>query len=153
MHEETTQPKITTTKPAVSQYVTTPHNTFDDNAPDEQTITALAAAVYIARAAYREALAMPDPAAALANIADNLDEVMPEIFENLGTTPDAAAVILPAVTDRVQAFTVVERARTTWDPEYRYVLDVLADGLKRGGDPSSVRADVDRLAQQFAASS
>ncbi|MDQ0831923.1 hypothetical protein QF032_003767 [Streptomyces achromogenes] len=140
-----TTPKATDTpRPAA---ITAPRNTIND---DEETITALAAAVFIARAAYREALAMPDPAATLAVIADNLPEVMPEIFAGLDTKPDVAAVILPAVAERVQAFTVVERARTTWDPDYGYVLDVLADGLKKGSDPATVQADVHRIAGHLA---
>jgi hypothetical protein len=130
--------------------VTTPLNTFDDNAPDEQTITALAASVYVARAAYRAALAMPDPAATLADIVAALPDVLPQVLGIVKIAPELAEVLHTAITDRMQAYTVVERARTTWHPDYLYALDILADGLNKGGDPASVRGDVHRIADQLA---
>jgi hypothetical protein len=118
---------------------------------DEQRITALAAAAYIAGCAYDEALRMDDPAKTLDSMAAELPEVMPKVCETLGAAPDAAAVIVSAVADRVRAYIAVEQARTTWHPGYRYVLDVLVDGLKKGGNPASVRADVRRLTKTLAA--
>lgn len=120
---------------------------------DEERITALAAAAYIAGCAYDEALRMDDPAKTLDNMADALPEVMPKVFATLNTTPDVAAVMLPAVTARVRAYGVVEQARTTWDPGYRYVADVLVDGLKKGADPDAVTTaalDVPRRIRELA---
>ncbi|MEU1515545.1 hypothetical protein ABZ490_25915 [Streptomyces sp. NPDC005811] len=117
---------------------------------DEQRITALAAAVYVASQVHAEALKHADPAATLDDIADALPEVMPEVFQTMGTAPDVAAVMLPEVTDRVWAYTVIEHARADVDPGYRYVLDILVDGLKKGGDPATVRADVRRIGRQLA---
>jgi hypothetical protein len=116
---------------------------------DEQTITAHAAAVYVARAAYRAALETPDPARALDGISDALPEVMPQVLDIVKVAPPTAEALHTATAERLRAYTVVERARTTWNPDYTYVLDALADGLGRGGDPDSVRADVRRLAGQF----
>lgn len=126
---------------------TAPHNT---DAPDEGTLTALAASVYVARAAYRAALAMPDPAATLADIVAALPDVLPQVLDVVKLAPGLAEVLHTAITDRMQAYTVVERARTTWNPDYLYALDVLAEGLNKGGDPASVRADVHRIADQLA---
>jgi hypothetical protein len=134
------QPADTPRPPAV----TTPHT------PDEDTLTALAASVYVARAAYRAALAMPDPAATLADIVNALPDVLPQVLGIVKIAPELAEVLHTAITDRMQAYTVVERARTTWHPDYLYALDILADGLNKGGDPASVRGDVHRIADQLA---
>lgn len=145
-HLPTTPKAADTPRPPA---ITTPLNTFDDDAPDEQTITAHAAAVYVARAAYRAALETPDPARALDGISDALPEVMPQVLDIVKVAPPTAEALHTATAERLRAYTVVERARTTWNPDYTYVLDALADGLGRGGDPDSVRADVRRLAGQF----
>jgi hypothetical protein len=130
-------------KPAVHQVV--------DQTPDEQRITVLAAAVYISNAAYAEALQTTDPAATLDEMCDVVAEIVPNICKLVRTPADSvfAETMRAAIADRLRAFTVVEHARTTWDPGYRYVLDVLVDGLKKGADPASVRADVHRIARQL----
>jgi hypothetical protein len=128
---------------------TAPHTT-DTDAPDEDTLTALAASVYVARAAYRAALTTPDPAVTLADIVAALPDVLPQVLDVVELAPELAEVLHTAAADRLRAYTVVEQARTTWDPDYRYVLDVLVDGLNKGGDPAAVRGDVHRIADQLA---
>lgn len=120
---------------------------------NEERITALAAAAYIAGCAYDEALRMDDPAKTLDNMADALPEVMPKVFATLNTTPDLAAVMLPAVTDRVRAYTAVEHARIEAGDGYGYILDLLAESLRKGADPDVIRTtavDVPRRIRELA---
>jgi hypothetical protein len=116
-----------------------PRNSFDENAGDEQRITALAAAIWVAGAAYDEARRTGNPAAALDTIADALPAAMPHAFKTMGTAPDVAAVMLPAVTDRVWAYTAIEHSRIEAGDGYGYLFDFLADKLRAGVDPHSVR--------------
>ncbi|HEY6117304.1 MAG TPA: hypothetical protein VI172_15240 [Candidatus Dormibacteraeota bacterium] len=124
---------------------------FVDAAPDSTPITYQAAAAYIAGKVHDEAVKQPDPAKTLDGIADALPDTMSRVFTSMGTDPGFQEVMRPALADYIWAYGVVEQARTTWDPGYRYALDILVDGLKKGSDPASVRADVHRIAGQLAA--
>lgn len=128
--------------------MTTNPNTAADSA-DEQRITALAA-LHVANVAYAEALKMPDQAKTLDDICDAWPEVAPQLLGVLNTTLEMSKVLMDAVADRLWAFTVVEHARAAADPGYRYVYGILADGLRNGGDPASVRADVKRVTERLA---
>lgn len=101
-----------------------------------------AGALYIATAAYTEALTTPNPAATLDNIADALPSVMPQVFDTLGTTPDLAAALLPEIRNLVWAFNAIEYARVeAADFDCGYLFDYLAELLKKGADPHSIRED------------
>ncbi|NNN30712.1 hypothetical protein HLK59_10120 [Streptomyces sp. S3(2020)] len=115
----------------------------------EDTLTCQAFATAVASSLYDEARTSSNPAAALDDIADALPTTMAKAFKSQGTAPEMAAVLLPAVTDRVWAFTAVEHARTEVGDGFGYLLDLLADSLKQGADPNTVRADTWRLAKQL----
>lgn len=119
----------------------------------EQRQTCEAAAVHLANTLYDEARATSNPAATLDNIADALPEVMPEVFRVMHTSPDLAAALLPAVTDRVWAYAGVEHARAEAGDGYGYVFDLLVDNLRKGGDPHVARTtalDVPRRIRESA---
>lgn len=115
-------------------------------------LTPQAAAVYLARLLHDKALATSNPAATLDDIADGLPEVMPGVFADMGTAPDLAAVLLPEVSDRIWAFTVVAHARAEVGDDYGYVLDILADNVRNGRDPQAVRDEVPRVVAKIRAS-
>lgn len=117
--------------------------------PDDTRLPYKAAALSLTRSLYDEALKTPNPAKTLDDIADSLAEVMPEVFNTVGIAPDLAKVLLPEVTDRIWAHTVVEHARAEAGDDYGWVFDLLADSLKQGGDPAAVRADVPRVAEKI----
>lgn len=108
-------------------------NTTDDR------LTHQAAAVLVARDMYAEALKQDNPAATLDDICDALPEVMPDVLKDMGTAPDLAAALLPEVTDRMWAFTAVEHARIQAGDGYGYIFDYLAEGLRKGADPHTIR--------------
>lgn len=116
--------------------ITTPRNTVTD---DEETITAHAAAVYVARAAYRAALEMPDPGATLDDISDALPEVMPEVLAVVKTAAPLTEVLHAAITDRLSAYTAIEHARVEAGDGYGWVFDLLVEQLEKGGDPDVIR--------------
>ncbi|MET8169313.1 hypothetical protein ABZT34_34530 [Streptomyces sp. NPDC005329] len=120
---------------------------------DEPRITALAAAVFIANAAYREALTMPNPASTLDDIADALPEVMPEVLSTVKTAPELAEVLHTAIADRVWAYTAIEYARAEAGAGYNYPFDTLVEALEHGADPHVIRAkalDVPRRIRELA---
>ena len=105
-------------------------------------LTCKAGALYIATAAYTEALTTTNPAATLDDIADALPTVMPEVFAELGTASDLAAALLPEIRNLVWAFTAIEYARTeAADHGCGYLFDYLAELLKQGADPHHIRRD------------
>lgn len=110
-------------------------NTTDDR------LTCQAAAVLVAREIYAEALTHDNPAAVLADVCDALPEVMPKVFNDMGTDPDKAAALYPEIANRMWAFTAIEHSRTEAGDGYGYVFDLLADNLKAGGDPHAIRTD------------
>jgi hypothetical protein len=119
---------------------TTPStSTTISSADTEPRITALAGALYVANAAYTEALTTSTPAATLDNICDALPEVMPEVLGVLKTTPELTKVLTDAVADRLWAYTAVEHARAEAGDGYGYIFDLLAENLRAGGDPQMAR--------------
>ncbi|MFI8297319.1 hypothetical protein ACIGCZ_15400 [Streptomyces nigra] len=120
----------------------TPEPRAQHSSTDEQgvAVTYQAAGVYVAREIYAEALKQTNPAKTLDDICDALPEVMPQVVKAMGTAPSVAAALLPGVTDRLEAFTAVERARVDAGDGYGYLFDYLADGLSKGADPKAVRA-------------
>jgi hypothetical protein len=137
-----TAPKHTADTPRPPA-ITTPLNTFDDNAPDEQTITALAlaAAVYVARSVYAEAVTMPDPAATMVDVCDAFPEIAPQVFRVLDLTPDAAGVLRDAVADRLAAYAAIEAGRVEAGADYSYLFSFLVEQLEKGANPDTIRAD------------
>ncbi|MFE9170851.1 hypothetical protein ACFYNZ_15210 [Streptomyces kebangsaanensis] len=118
-------------------------------AANEPRLTHQAAAVHVANLIYTEACATPDRAATLDDICDTLPEVLPQAFQATGTNPDLAAALLPAVTDRLWAYTAVEHGRAAAGHQHGYVFDLLVDGLRSGANPQTVRADACRIAKQL----
>jgi hypothetical protein len=120
---------------------------------DEQHITALAAALYIAQHAYGQATASPNPAARLDDMCDAMaepwDDALPNLPKFAGKNLEFAEVMRAAAADRMWAFTVVEHARAEAGDGYGWVFDALADGLKRGADPQTVRADTRRVVERI----
>jgi len=112
----------------------------------ENEIQARTTALYIANAGYTEALKTPNPAATLDDIADALPDAMPELVRILGTTPALASILQSAITDRLSAYAVVEQARASTTNDCGWAFDLLIDGLHHGGNPTTVRADAQRLA-------
>jgi hypothetical protein len=132
MHQGTTATTPLTSQPNVCQLV--------DGAPPATGITYEAGAVYVATAIYDEALATTNPAKTLDDIADALPEVMPGVFKTMGTAPDTAAALLPAINDRIWAFTAIEHARVEAGDGYGYLFDLLVNNLRVGADPHTVRS-------------
>ncbi|OQR64750.1 hypothetical protein B6E66_07270 [Streptomyces maremycinicus] len=110
-----------------------------DTAADAARVTALAGALYVANAAYTEALKMPAPATTLDSICDDLHEVLPQVLGVIKTTPELAEVLTASVADRLWAFAAIEHGRAEAGDGYGYVFDLLADNLRAGGDPSVAR--------------
>ncbi|HET9326417.1 MAG TPA: hypothetical protein VFQ05_06590 [Candidatus Eisenbacteria bacterium] len=120
-------------KPAVHQVV--------DQTPDEQRISLLAAAVYIARCAYVEALKTADPAATLDEMCDAVAEIVPNICKIVRTPADStfAQTMRAAIADRLRAYSAIEYARIEAGDGYGYLFDLLAESLRKGTDPHVIR--------------
>lgn len=115
--------------------------------------TALAAALYVANAAYSQALKMPNPAATLDDICDSLPEVLPQVLGIVKTTPELTEVLTDDITNRLWAATAVEYARIEAGPGYSYLFNFLAEKLRDGADPHTVRTtalDVPRRIRDLA---
>lgn len=120
---------------------------------DEDRITALAGALYVANATYAEALKMPDPAATLDDICDALPEAMPRVLAVVKTTPEGFEVLKSSIADVLWAYTAIEHSRTEAGEGYGYIFDLLADNLCSGGDPKvtlKAAADAPRKIRQLA---
>lgn len=136
----TTAGCVRNTKPRVT--VDPTHPRVDTPAADDTRITYKAGALYIAAAAYDEALATTNPAKTLDDIADDLNDVMPQVFTTLGTDPELAAALLPEIKNLVWAFNAIEYARAeAADHGCGYLFDYLAELLKKGADPHIIRRD------------
>jgi hypothetical protein len=123
---------------------------------DQQRITALAAALYIAQYGYEQAVASPNPAARLDDMCDAVAEAWDDLTPKLpkkfaGKDLQFAEIMRAAVTDRLWAFAVVEHARDQDGTDFGYVFDVLAADLKSGADPQFIRGQVPRLVKQIRA--
>jgi hypothetical protein len=130
--------------------------TIDPTHPraDEQRTTALAAALYIAQYGYKLATASPNPAARLDDMCDAVAETWDEITPRLpkkfaGADLEFAETMQAAVADRLWAFTVIEYARADVGQNFGYVFDLIADNLKAGAEPQSVRDEVARVAARL----
>ncbi|MBC2903995.1 hypothetical protein [Streptomyces cupreus] len=99
------------------------------------------AALYIATAAYNEALTRPHPAATLDDMCDALAVIMPSLLNVVKAKGGAeyAEALQAAVADRLWAFTAIEHSRIEAGEGYGYLFDLLADSLKGGADPHMVR--------------
>lgn len=128
------------TRPRVKVDPTLPR--VDAPASDGDRIVYKAGALYIATAAYDEALATKNPAATLDDIADALPSVMPQVFATLGTDEALAAALLPEIKNLVWAFNAIEFARAEAAVhDCGYLFDYLAELLKNGADPHAIRRD------------
>jgi hypothetical protein len=105
----------------------------------DDRITALAAAVYVAGAAYTEARTMPNPAATLDDMCDAWPEIAPQVMQVTKTGPELFPVLKDAVADQLWAYTAIEYARAEAGDGYGYVFDLLVEWLRKGGDPHLVR--------------
>lgn len=106
---------------------------------DDERITALAGALYIADAVYVEALKMPNPAATMDDVCDAWPEIAPEVLQTTKTTPEQADVLKDAVTDRLWAYAAIEYARVEAGDGYGWISDWLVGKLRAGADPHVVR--------------
>lgn len=107
---------------------------------DNDPITYQAAAAYVAAKVYDEACCMPDTATTLDDILSNLPAAMTQAFAKMGTESGLATVLRPEVDTRLRVFADIERARAEAGG-FGYVLDLLADNLRKGANPRAVRAD------------
>ncbi len=108
---------------------------------DEHTRYA-AAGLYAATCAYDAALTKPNPSATLDDMADGLAEIMPAVCKAVGADKagmEFAETLRTSIADRLWAFTAIEFARSECGDGYGYVFDILADGVRNGGDPHIAR--------------
>ncbi|MEU8752047.1 hypothetical protein AB0C88_16290 [Streptomyces chartreusis] len=112
---------------------------------NDDTSTCQAAAAFIAGKIYDAALAAPNPAEALDNICDALPEIMADLLHTMGLSSEVSSTLHTELADRLWAFTRIAHARADINGDYAYALDVLAESLKRGTAPHTVRAEVPRL--------
>lgn len=110
---------------------------------DEQRVTAVAAALYIAQYGYEQAITSPNPAARLDDMCDALpeawDDITPKLPKFAGKDLEFAETMRAAVTDRLWAFAVVEHSRIEAGDGYGYLFDLLAESLRKGADPHAIR--------------
>ncbi|MEH0520537.1 hypothetical protein QBA38_16135 [Streptomyces stelliscabiei] len=144
---------MTTVQPTTAKTPSNPNDQQDvcqlvDAMPGNTPLTYRAGGIYLANTLHTEALKKADPAKTLDDIADEL----PATFARMGTAVDLAAHLLPEVTDRVWAFAVIAHARAAADDGYEYVFDLMADALRAGGDPQTIRAEVPRVVEKLRAS-
>lgn len=105
------------------------------------------AAVYVTNRIEAEAVKTEDPAETLGNILDALPEVMPAVFQKMGTADHLAVALLPEVTERVRATRDLYRSRATADEGYAEVFDIMLGAIRNGADPSAVSERVLELFQ------
>lgn len=115
----------------------------------EPLLTYQAAALYVATAAYNEAITMPNPAATLDDMCDALPGIMPSISKVVDAGTEFAETLRAAIADRLWTFTAIAHARAEVGDDYGYVLDVMADRLKRGADPQAIRDEVPRVVERL----
>jgi hypothetical protein len=120
-----------------------------------QDITVVAAAAYVTGKVYAAALKEPDPAAMLDDVCNVLPQVLPQVCKKTIAQRGAAFVeaMRAEVADRLWAFAAIEHTRTTVGDGYGYVFDLLAEQLRDGADPATVRTtalDVPRRIRQSA---
>lgn len=106
------------------------------------------AAVYVTNRIEAEAVKTEDPAETLGNILDALPEVMPAVFQKMGTAPDLAEVLRPEVTDRVRALRDIYHARATATGGMVEIWDIILDAIRKGHQPANVTGHVVGLMEQ-----
>ncbi|MEV5792684.1 hypothetical protein [Streptomyces sp. NPDC052192] len=109
--------------------------------PRTDSATIAAAGLYVAGAAYEEALRHPDLVATLDNMCDGLAEIAPDIARVLKTEANSefAEALRAATIAPLWAFTAIERGRAEAGDGYGYLFDLLADSLRGGANPDVVR--------------
>lgn len=100
------------------------------------------AAVYVTNRIEAEAVKTADPAETLGNILDALPEVMPEVFQKMGTAPDLAEVLRPEVTDRVRSLRDIYHARASATGGMVEIWDIVLDAIRKGHEPADVTGHV-----------
>ncbi|MCZ4516726.1 hypothetical protein O3Q52_53240, partial [Streptomyces sp. ActVer] len=115
----------------------------------ETLLTYRAAALYVATAAYNEARTMPNPDKTLDDMCDAVPEMMPAVCKVVSAAPEFAEIMRDVIADYLWAFTVIEHARAEVGQNFGYVFDVMADYLKGGADPQSVRDEVSRVSARL----
>lgn len=107
----------------------------------EDRVNFAAAGLYAATAAYDEALRRPNPAATLDNMCDAVHEIAPDLAKviNSKASADFAEALRSATAVPLWAFTAIEYARSQCGDGYGFVFDLLADGVRNGGDPHIAR--------------
>jgi hypothetical protein len=117
----------------------------------EPRISLVAAGLYVAAAAYDEALRMPNPVATLDRMLATLDEILPSLAAVITSTEaaDFAEALRDATAGPLQAFAAIEHARAEVDPEYGYLLDYLVKNLRAGGDPGAIRKAAEDAPQRL----
>lgn len=138
--------KASPTTPCMAEQGRKTRITIDPTHPcaDDTRTNALAAALYIAQYGYKLATAHPNPAARLDDMCDAVAELWDDITPRLpkkftGVGLEFAETMRAAVADRLAAFAAVEYARLEAGDGYGYLFDLLADGLKGGAAPQTIR--------------
>ncbi|MFE4697142.1 hypothetical protein ACFRIC_08630 [Streptomyces sp. NPDC056738] len=117
----------------------------------EPRVSLIAAGLYVAAAAYDEALRMPNPVTTLDRMLATLDEIMPSLAAVITSTEaaDFAEALRDATAGPLQAFAAIEHARAEIEPDYYYLLDYLVENLRAGGDPDAVRQAAEDAPQRL----
>ncbi|MFF7884283.1 hypothetical protein ACH40F_29310 [Streptomyces sp. NPDC020794] len=105
----------------------------------ETPVTYKAAALYVATAAYNEALTTPNPAATLDDMRDALPEIMPDVCKVVSAAREFTETLRATIADYLRAYTAIEHARIEAGDGYSYLFDLLAEGLQNGVDPQITR--------------
>lgn len=115
---------------------------------DDVRLTFRQAAVFVSNRLEAEAVKTADPAETLDNVLDALPEVMPEVFQKMGTPAELAVVLRPEVEHRVRGLRNIYQARATADEGYSEVLDIMLGWIREGADPADVSEQVLDLFEQ-----
>ncbi|MET7779601.1 hypothetical protein ABZU94_29895 [Streptomyces mirabilis] len=118
---------------------------------DDTRLTYLQAAVFITNQLEAEAVKTADPAKTLGNILDALPEVMPQVFQKMGTAQGLVKALQPEVADRLQALRDIYAARAEVGTDFGYVFEVMADAMRRGASAQAMHAQVPGVLQRVRA--
>ncbi|MEY2243200.1 hypothetical protein AB8A21_09690 [Streptomyces sp. BF23-18] len=122
-----------------------------DRKHGEPRLTIRDAGLFIAGAAYEEALLTADPVVTLDRICTTAAEVMPNVVKTVDAKsggaigePLRAATLAPLL-----AFAAIERASAEAGPAHRYAFDYLARSLHAGADPRAIRKAAEEMPRQL----
>ncbi|MFE9880483.1 hypothetical protein [Streptomyces sp. NPDC005784] len=117
----------------------------------EPRISLVDAGLYVAAAAYDEALRRPNPVATLDHMVETVAEIMPNIVKvvNAKGGGEFAEALRIATVAPLLAFTAIEHARAEVDPDYGYLFDYLVKNLRAGADPRAVRTAAEDTPQRL----